>query len=276
MRDGHQIEENRLKQEKPNTYRLEANSTKQYYDTRWYEQSKRKIKLMHIDRKGRSLFITSSIIKIRRNMLYSPKIIDLGCGSGWLTKTLSKYGQVVGVDLSTRVAKDLYPDLKFIGADIISDEIDGTYDIVVSSEVIEHLTTESQYIFVKKCHKLLNANGFLILTTPNKPFTQKLYKELPKLAEQQQPIENWLNKISLVTLLDPYFKIEFIRPILFHSFFLTKLIRKYRLLLGVASLVPFSLYEFIDKLIGSSDDGLRLGVIAQKAKLARSYTEIGA
>lgn len=233
---------------------------KQYYDKRRRSGLLERLGNLSIDRRARKYFIISSI---NANMRPPLEILDLGCGSGWLTKILSEFGNVTGIDLSLGVAKKLHPNLKFVEADIITDEIEGKYNVIVSSEVIEHLITEDQHIFFKKCYSLLKENGFLILTTPNKTFTEKVLKSAGISRNQQQLIENRLDETSLVSLLKPYFKIKFVGPVFSHSFFLTKLLLKYRLFHWAMSFIPLFIYKFFDELIGQ-EEALRLGVVAQK------------
>ena len=103
---------------------------KLYYDKHWLGK-----KGLWIDEKCRRRFIVASIERIRSQFGRPLRICDVGCGRGWLSAILSKYGDVLGVDLSVDVAKKLYPHLKFEQVNIITDQIRGQYDVVVSSEV---------------------------------------------------------------------------------------------------------------------------------------------
>lgn len=213
-------------------------------------------------------FVISRIKKIKCNTTKSKqhtlKIIDMGCGSGWLTKILSEYGDVVGIDLSVKAARKLYPDLKFKQVNVITEEIEGKYDIVVSSEVIELLISENQQIYVKKAFDILKEGGYLILSTPNKrsDADEKFRKKHLKL----QPIENWMDKKSLISLLEQHgFKIRFIGSGKFWPVF----IQKYPLLnLSYECFYVSSykiLYRLIFKSLESSNKGTTLMVVAQKA-----------
>lgn len=247
-------------------------SQKQFYDKRWRSSSK--IKALHFDRRGRSLFITSHVKKISKATGQPLRILDIGCGDGWLTKTLSKYGHVTGLDLSVDAAKKLYPQLKFIEADIITYEMmTGYYDIIVASEFIEHLTPEHQIYFIKKSHLCLKGEGYLILTTPNRPFEEKLLKGAPISTVCSQPIENLVDEVSLKDLLDPYFKVNFIGPIMCHCFSLTKFLVKYRPAAWAVSCIPYCCYRFVDKLLGKANEGRRLGIVAQKVNSIRAQQD---
>src|SRR5690606_25728399 len=58
-------------------------------------------------------FIEEAVVREHGDML---KILDLGCGRGWMSNLLAKYGEVVGCDPVSGVieyAKELYPALTF-------------------------------------------------------------------------------------------------------------------------------------------------------------------
>ncbi|MFC2040563.1 class I SAM-dependent methyltransferase [Chloroflexota bacterium] len=239
---------------------------KSYYDTKWLSHDAKWLNWVKQKMAEHEIciieFIASSIKKITSKSNNRLKIIDLGCGRGWITDALSKYGDVAGVDLSIIMAERLYPDLQFIQANIVTDEIEGKYDIVISSEVIEHLSFEDQRIYVKKAYDLLNEAGYLVLTTPNKPQVENLVKELSISREQLQPIENWLDKESLSLLLAPYFEIVYIGSTVFRPI----LIRKYKYLhyIYVFTIMCLKLYKLINRILRSSRQGLYLTIVARK------------
>ena len=238
---------------------------KAYYDAKWLEQVNPK-------RGGDGICLMEFIVSSTKNLKSKSKrrlrIIDLGCGRGWTTDALSKYGDVVGIDLSVSMAERLYPDLKFVQTNIVTDEIEGKYDIVVSSEVIEHLSVEDQRIYVKKAHDLLNEDGCLILTTPNKPNVETMVRELSIRREQLQPIENWLDKESLDLLLAPYFKIASTGSTVFHPIFTRKY--KYLHYMYVFAYIYLRLYKLVNRLLRASQRGLYMTVVARKQMLDSS------
>ena len=66
--------------------------------------------------RARAHYISSQLSKIKRKNL---RILDLGCGSGYFTHIMSKYGSVVGIDPekeAINIAKKSYPDLTFKAA----------------------------------------------------------------------------------------------------------------------------------------------------------------
>lgn len=231
---------------------------KSYYDRHWVAG-----KGLNIDQKCRRRFIVGMFEKIRADFGRQLRILDLGCGKGWLTAILSKYGAVLGVDLSIDVAKKLYPHLEFRQANIITDEIEGQYDVIVSSEVIEHLETESQPILVRRCYELLGQDGYLILTTPNKPKVEELVATLSIRRDQLQPIENWLDRKSLLSLLHLFFQVKDFSSVMFYPTFC----RKYRLLSTAYNLLYEDLgcYNFADRILNQVNrEGLYLAIVAQR------------
>lgn len=130
------------------------------------------------------------------------RIVDVGCGRGWLTSVLSAYGSVIGIDsteTSILRARDLYPRCRFFVGDtksLIAAEGVGIADLVVSSEVIEHVPNESKRHFVRDIYSLLASGGHAILTTPR----GELWSSWEKLEKERQPIEEWLTEHELETL----------------------------------------------------------------------------
>lgn len=277
---------------------------KRYYDkryaSRWDSWLLRKRKPLSLDQKYHRDFIISNVSKIATTQTFQGghlRILDIGCGMGWLTKLLSNYGEVMGVDLSVEQAKRLYPELRFTPANIITEDIKGEqFDIIVSSEVIEHLAEDDQRIFVNKVYDLLSKDGFLILTTPDKAYSEKMLRAVPSLKYQLQPIENWLDKTSLKSVLEPYFSVKCIKYIGFHSFFIRKVgiqlllpkvnlhkasdqvkrreslfVRKLHWIPPLVASVIFIIisdsyapFRFIDAALGLSDQGAYVAVVAQK------------
>ncbi|MGZ9675101.1 class I SAM-dependent methyltransferase [Flavobacterium sp. GNP001] len=123
------------------------------------------------------------------------KILDLGCGRGWLTHLMSNHGEVLGVEPVKEVffhAKKLFPDIKFkcgTTKDLIKKYKDN-FDLIVSSEVIEHIPDSEKVTFIKDIYKLLNKKGYLILTTPRK----EVQKEWCSFTSPDQPVEDWLTE----------------------------------------------------------------------------------
>ena len=230
---------------------------REYYDKFWNSKNG-----LCIDEKCRADFVISNVKKIKRKVSKDLKILDLGCGRGWLTNILSEYGDVLGVDLSVKTAKKLFPNLEFEEADILRSRLFGTYDVIVSSEVIEHLIRKDQDSYVRKIYNMLNPSGYLILTTPNKQTTEKFLREMESI--KLQPIENWLNKKDLEEILIDRFKINFVGSTMFYPIFFQKNV----LLNTTYSLLYTRLlfYKLINRLLNKTTFGMYLTIVAQRSR----------
>jgi 2-polyprenyl-3-methyl-5-hydroxy-6-metoxy-1,4-benzoquinol methylase len=150
------------------------------------------------------------------------RILELGCGTGWLSAELARFGSVMAVDLSPeaiRVARARYPGILFRAANFLDDlSLGAGYDLVVASEVIEHVTTHDQRRFVQLASQQLTAHGHLIVTTPNRPIAEQFAIHDHDL----QLIEHWLTIDELRALLHPCFRILTIQTTLFFQPFLRR------------------------------------------------------
>lgn len=146
---------------------------------------------------ARVSFIIKCVESIRGNC-QNLRILDLGCGDGWISYLLSPYGDVVGTDFAPTTldtARQKYGEsVTFHLADPNYSHLgigeDTKFDIVVSSEVIEHV--QNHDAFVKQIHNFLTIGGHCILTTPNANVWEA-YKQ----HKTPQPIENWLSPQEL-------------------------------------------------------------------------------
>lgn len=129
-------------------------------------------------------------------------ILDLGSGRGWLTNLLSDYGNVMGVEPIKPVveyAKKTFPKLTFIcgtSKDLLKNGENRKFDLIITSEVIEHIPDNNKKEFIKDIFKLLNDNGHLIVTTPRK----EAQEEWIKYSNPNQPIEEWISELELENL----------------------------------------------------------------------------
>ncbi|MFX0197404.1 MAG: class I SAM-dependent methyltransferase [Candidatus Hodarchaeota archaeon] len=170
-----------------------------FYDTRWKAVAKRPYLQQHL--KNRIYGIRRMLERIQ---VSEPQILEIGCGLGHISNELSRFGSVEAIDLSleaVRIARKLYPHVKFSRGDVFEyDFSNSTYDIIVSSEVIEHVSIENRNSFVRILSERLKPNGWLILTTPNREVSDKLTKG--------QAIENHFSQNEIRDLLAPYFTIK--------------------------------------------------------------------
>ncbi len=99
------------------------------------------------------------------------RIVDLGCGNGYLSGTLSRLGySVVGVESSrdgVEIARAAYPSIEFLHASVydpLCDRAGAPFDAAVATEVIEHLFDPKA--FLENAFRHLRPGGCLVLSTP--------------------------------------------------------------------------------------------------------------
>lgn len=166
----------------------------QFYDD-WFDDFSY-ANLLQLDR------AVSILDALRFAELTKPRILDFGCGPGWLANILGTFGPTLGVDLSRGAisrAKERYPGVGYEAVDVFNwDYPAGTFDVVVSQEVLEHVEDQSRYLDI--AHDLLRAGGYLILTTPNAK-TMLAMPEKQRNEWTHQPLENWVTTGELRALL---------------------------------------------------------------------------
>jgi len=114
----------------------------------------------------------------------SSLILDAGCGGGYVTNQLIKWGykNIYGFDISKsgiEIATKNFPEIsdKFRIHDGYERKLPegfprGSYDLILSSEVIEHLFEPKVYL--ENLHHWLSGDGFLVLTTPYHGYLKNL------------------------------------------------------------------------------------------------------
>jgi len=96
------------------------------------------------------------------------KILDAGCGEGYFLSVINS-NKKIGVELSEkRISQALksYPDLKIKIADVTHLPFeDNTFDVIVCSEVLEHVSGYEQAI--KEFKRCIKPDGHVVLSFPN-------------------------------------------------------------------------------------------------------------
>jgi 2-polyprenyl-3-methyl-5-hydroxy-6-metoxy-1,4-benzoquinol methylase len=144
---------------------------------------------------------------IRELALKRPRILDLGCATGWLSDQLADFGEVVGTDLadaSINEARQRYPHIRFECEDFSHTKLaSGDFDIVVSLETLSHVA--DQPAFIKRIRDVLKPGGYLILTTQNRLVFERRSGVNPPAAGQ---IRHWVTPRELRQLVASDFVIR--------------------------------------------------------------------
>jgi 2-polyprenyl-3-methyl-5-hydroxy-6-metoxy-1,4-benzoquinol methylase len=112
-------------------------------------------------------------------------ILDLGCGNGAMLATFRDRGwKLYGTDFSEsgiRNAGQAFPEITFVQADVgdpqkplpqILENLAGNVDLVLSTEVIEHLYYPKQFLHL--AFRMLKPGGKIILSTPYHGYLKNL------------------------------------------------------------------------------------------------------
>ena len=118
---------------------------------------------------GRRLILESFLVQIvqsPKSEVQSPKILDVGCGTGGNLEMLEKFGVAEGVDVSDEalefcqskgltVHKGLAERLPFA---------DESFDVVTALDVVEHLDDDVSGL--KEMHRVLKTGGKTLIFVP--------------------------------------------------------------------------------------------------------------
>jgi 2-polyprenyl-3-methyl-5-hydroxy-6-metoxy-1,4-benzoquinol methylase len=133
-------------------------------------------------------------------------ILDVGCGSGWLSAQLTPFGRVTGTDLSDEVlsrARVRWPDVLFVAGDFMEhDFTPGSLDVIVCLEVLAHVADQPR--FLDRVARLLRPGGHLMLATQNRFVLERSSDVSPRGPGQ---IRQWAGVRELRRLLQPNFEI---------------------------------------------------------------------
>jgi len=125
-------------------------------------------------------YITPTVLGLLKG-LNVKRILDIGSGNGHLCSSIASEGyDVVGVEydkIGVDIASKMYPQISFLNYGVQDDpdlliQRVGTFDTIVSTEVIEHLF--SPHLLPKYAYRTLNTAGYIILTTPYHGYLKNL------------------------------------------------------------------------------------------------------
>ncbi len=125
------------------------------------------------------------------------KILDIGCGGGLVCEPLARLGaEITGIDadpgaigIAKKHAQKSGLDIKYINssAEDLPKKRDGSYDVVLALEIIEHVS--DLQLFIDNTERLCRKGGLVIFSTINR--TAKSYAFAVVAAER---ILGWVPK----------------------------------------------------------------------------------
>jgi len=133
------------------------------------------------------------------------RVLEIGCGFGDLLRFLQKDFKTYGIDISNYVIKEAKKKtknsiLRVMRAEKIDTFKKGSFDIIISCHVLEHLPNPS--LVINKMAMILKEGGIVLIVVPN---TSSLGKKIKK--------QNWvgLKDKTHISLFSPKKWLELLR-----------------------------------------------------------------
>lgn len=110
------------------------------------------------------------LIQSELQALKPRRILDFGCGGGWLSRILASFEcEVVGVDINRsliKCAKIVAPTVDFVVGDCMKLPFrENSFDVIVGIAILHHLTI---YNGLCECHRVARIGSLLLFIEPNK------------------------------------------------------------------------------------------------------------
>jgi SAM-dependent methyltransferase len=145
--------------------------------------------------------------------LKNARILDVGCGTGWLANALLPFGQAWGTDLSPEAIEDgrrRHPDVRFLCGDFLELDLEGSFQLVVSSDSLPPMPDHAAC--VARIASLQTTGDTFLLMTMN-PFVWRRRSTLRPLhpSVPHGRLEDWPTLRQLRRLLQSEYRIEDVR-----------------------------------------------------------------
>ncbi|MGB9433465.1 MAG: class I SAM-dependent methyltransferase [Candidatus Acidiferrum sp.] len=138
--------------------------------------------------------------------IHGANILEVGCGTGWLSSKLCEFGKVTAVDLGKEIietAKVNYPEIDFRSGDVQTLDLPlNSFDVIVTLEVLSH--APNQPALVHRMAELLRPGGFLLITTQNK----YVFERRADIGPPGGWIRKWVAIKTLKRFLRPEFSLR--------------------------------------------------------------------
>ncbi len=104
--------------------------------------------------------------------LHHPRLLDVGCGHGYIHPDLSRYGfDIVGVEVATEVlpiARNANAEVNYLGFDGTTLPFaDGSFDVVTAICVMHHVPPDQWLGLAKEMRRILRAGGIAAIFEHN-------------------------------------------------------------------------------------------------------------
>lgn len=153
----------------PTSKELEEFYLREFHSEEWYKKFPQLRDFRYFQK-------TTKDIEGFKNYLYevkkykvSGKLLDVGCGDGWLLKHALDFGfEVWGVEPTLKAFEEA---VKKIGQNVFNTTLedahfaDNYFDVVMSIGTIEHV--KYPLSLLKEMNRILKQNGLLVIQTPN-------------------------------------------------------------------------------------------------------------
>jgi 2-polyprenyl-3-methyl-5-hydroxy-6-metoxy-1,4-benzoquinol methylase len=184
------------------------------------------------DQKYFTFQVGGGVVNFLKNFidLDGKKILDFGCGKGFLIDQLLKSNaEVWGLDYSSESIESVNNKFKnntnwrggTLGLGDVTTYEDDFFDIIVCVETIEHVHANYLEGMFKEFFRLLKPGGKLLLTTPNNEILEKNFVYCPScdsVYHRMQHIRSWTESSLKSYLFDFKFQPEFVQGVNFKTF----------------------------------------------------------
>lgn len=121
-------------------------------------------------------------------------LLDAGSGTGWFSKEAAQKGaQVFSLDVGNKILAQVAKkcDSKRVVGSVLDIPFpDNFFDIVISTEVIEHTTNPR--LAIQEIYRVLKFDGVLVLTVPNKIWHPAVFIANTFKMRPYEGYENWV------------------------------------------------------------------------------------